>query len=187
MLKELISRIPVLPDQRKIEYIERYGLTSYAAEQITSRKEIADFFEAVVKSTGYPVLAASLIQTEVLRLLSQDEVSISVAAENFAKLVEMAGEGRVNSSICKKVLSMLWENDQDPVELIRKEGLEQINDKDVLLQIATQVLNEQPKLAADYRKGKTAVLQALVGQSMRKTSGRGNPVTLQEIFTELLQ
>ena len=186
MLKELISRIPVLPDQRKIEYIERYGLTSYAAEQITSRKEIADFFEAVVKSTGYPVLAASLIQTEVLRLLSQDEVSISVTAENFAKLVEMAGEGRINSSICKKVLSMLWENDQDPVELIRKEGLEQINDKAILREIASQVVNEQPKLAADYRKGKTAVLQALVGQCMRKTSGRGNPVTLHEIFKELI-
>ena len=186
MLQGLTNRIPILPDQRKIEYVERYGLTSYAAEQITSQKEIADYFEAVVKSTNYPTLAASLIQTEVLRLLAQDEVRIPVSANNFACLVQLAGEERINSSTCKKVLNMLWEKDQDPAELIRTEGLEQINDKAILWEIAMQVIDEQPKLTEDYKKGKTAVLQALVGQTMKKTSGRGNPAILQEIFKELL-
>lgn len=187
MLQSLSSRIPVLPDQRKIKYMERYGLTSYAAEQITLRKEIADYFEAVVKRTDHPSLAASLIQTEVLRLLAQDEVRIPVSAYNFASLVQLAGEGTINSSTCKKVLNILWESDQDPAELIRKEGLEQINDKAVLREIASQVIAEQPKLAADYKKGKTAALQALVGQCMKKTSGRSNPVILHEILAELLR
>ncbi len=186
MLQDLTNRIPILPDHRKVEYVERYGLTSYAAEQITSRKEIADYFEEVLQSTGYPMLAASLIQTEVMRLLAQDEEQIPVLPENFAGLVQLSGQGKINSSTCKKVLNILWEKDQDPVELIRREGLEQISDKAVLREIAMQVIDEQPKLAADYKKGKTAVLQALVGQAMRKTSGRGNPAILQEIFKELL-
>ncbi len=187
MLQGLNARIPVLPDQRKHEYMERYGLTSYAAEQITSRKEIADYFESAVRNTDYPTLAASLIQTEVLRLLPQDEVSIPVSSGNFAKLAQMAGEGKINSSTCKKVLNMLWEKDQDPVELIRIEGLEQINDRDALRGFAMQVVNEQPKLVSDYKKGKTAVIQAMVGQVMKKTSGKGNPVIIQELLTEMLQ
>jgi len=187
MLRELGSRIPTLPDQRKSEYVKRYGLTPYAAEQITSQKEIADYFEEVLKRTDYPMLAASLIQTEVMRLLAQDEAQIPVSAENFAALVQLAGEGKINSSTCKKVLNMLWEKDQDPAELIRAEGLEQINDKAVLREVAIQVINEQPKLAEDYKKGKNAVLQALVGQCMKKTSGRANPVVLQDILTELLR
>lgn len=185
-LQELGSRIPVLPDKRKSEYVERYELTSYAAEQITNQKEIADYFEEVLQSTGYPMLAASLIQTEVMRLLTQDEVQIPVSAKNFADLVQLAGDGKINSSTCKKVLNVLWEKDQDPAELIRREGLEQINDKAILLEIAMQVVAEQPKLSKDYKKGKTTVLQALVGQCMKKTSGRANPVVLQEILTELL-
>jgi aspartyl-tRNA(Asn)/glutamyl-tRNA(Gln) amidotransferase subunit B len=187
MLQVLNARIPVLPDQRKREYMERYGLTSYAAEQLTSRKEIADYFEAAVRNTDYPTLATSLIQTEVMRLLPQDEGIIPVSSDNFAKLAQMTGEGKINSSTCKKVLNMLWEKDQDPVELIRREGLEQISDKDALREFAMQIVNEQPKLVADYKKGKTAVIQALVGQVMKKTSGKGNPVIIQELLTEMLQ
>jgi len=187
MLQGLNARIPVLPDQRKREYMERYGLTSYAAEQLTSRKEIADYFESAVRNTTRPMLAASLIQTEVMRLLAQDEVNIPISSDNFAKLAQMAGEGKINSSTCKKVLNMLWEKDEDPVELIRREGLEQINDREVLREFAVQVVAEQPKLVTDYKKGKTAVIQAMVGQVMKKTSGKGNPIIIQEILAELLQ
>ena len=186
MLQSLSNRIPVLPDQRKQEYVERYGLTAYAAEQITSQKELADYFEATAQKTDYPLLAANLILTEVMRLLAQDEVHIPISADNFARLVQYIGEGKVNSSTGKKILNMMWEKDQDPVELIRREGLEQINDKAVLREIALQVIAEQPKLTSDYKKGKAAVLQALVGQVMKKTSGKGNPVSIQEILTELL-
>lgn len=187
MLHGLKARIPVLPDQRKREYVERFGLTSYASEQITSQKEIADYFEAVVRKTNYPALAASLIQTEVMRLLPQDVVDIPISTDNFARLAQLAGEDRINSSTCKKVLNMLWEKDQDPVELVQKEGLGQINDKEALREYAVQVVTEQPKLVSDYKKGKTAVLQAMVGQVMKKTSGKGNPVIIQELLTELIQ
>jgi aspartyl-tRNA(Asn)/glutamyl-tRNA(Gln) amidotransferase subunit B len=187
MLQGLKARIPVLPDQRKLEYVERFGLTSYASEQITSRKEIADYFEAVVRKTDYPTLAASLIQTEVMRLLPQDEGDIPISSEIFARLAQLAGEGRINSSTCKKILNMLWEKDQDPVELVQKEGLEQINDKGALREYAVQVITEQSKLVSDYKKGKTAVLQAMVGQVMKKTSGKGNPGIIQELLTELIQ
>ncbi|HEX2947662.1 MAG TPA: Asp-tRNA(Asn)/Glu-tRNA(Gln) amidotransferase subunit GatB [Clostridia bacterium] len=187
MLQGLKARIPVLPDQRKREYVERFGLTSYASEQITSQKEIADYFEAVVRKTDYPALAASLIQTEVMRLLPQDAVDIPISTDNFARLAQLAGEDRINSSTCKKVLNMLWEKDQDPVELVQKEGLGQINDKEALREYAVQVVTEQPKLVSDFKKGKTAVLQAMVGQVMKKTSGKGNPVIIQELLTELIQ
>ncbi len=177
----------MLPDQRKQEYVKQYEMTPYAAEQITMQKEISDYFEAVVENTNYPVLAANLIQTEVMRLLTQDEVDIPISAANFAGLVQLTGDGKINSSTSKKVLNMLWEKDQNPVELVRKEGLEQINDKDELIEIARQVVAEQPKLTADYRKGKTAVLQALVGQVMKKTYGRANPVIIKEAMVEILE
>lgn len=186
-LKDLSSKIPVLPDQRKQEYVKKYEMTSYAAEQITMQKEISDYFEAVAENTDYPVLAANLIQTEVMRLLSQDEVNIPISASNFAKLVQLTGDGKVNSSTSKKVLNILWEKDQDPVELVQREGLEQINDIEALMEIARQVVTEQPKLTADYKKGKTAVLQAMVGQAMKKTSGRANPVIIKEVMIEILE
>ena len=64
LLRELQAQIPVLPDQRKKEYVKRFGLTDYAAEQITLSREAADYFEQAARRTRYPKLAANLVLSE---------------------------------------------------------------------------------------------------------------------------
>ena len=63
-MRELQAQIPVLPDQRKKEYVKRFGLTDYAAEQITLSREAADYFEQAARRTRYPKLAANLVLSE---------------------------------------------------------------------------------------------------------------------------
>ena len=187
LLQELRGRIPVLPDQRKKDYMKRYGLTAYAAEQVTLSREAADYFEQAAKKTRYPKLAANLVLSEVLRLLPADEAEIPVSPEHLGRLADLFGDGRVNSGTCRQVLSLLWENDQDPEALVAEKGLEQVSDPELLSKLADEVLLQQPKMIADYRKGKTAAFQGLMGQMMKKTKGRGNPVKMQEILLEKLK
>lgn len=187
LLQELRVQIPVLPDQRKKDYMKRYGLTAYAAEQITLSREAADYFEQAAEKTRYPKLAANLVLSEVMRLMPQDETKIPVAPEHLGKLADLFGDGRVNSGTCRQVLSLLWENDQDPEALVTEKGLEQISDPELLSKLADEVLLQQPKMIADYRKGKTAAFQGLMGQMMKKTKGKGNPVKIQEILMEKLK
>ena len=187
LLQELRGRIPVLPDQRKKDYMKRYGLTAYAAEQVTLSREAADYFEQAAKKTRYPKLAANLVLSEVLRLLPADEAEIPVSPEHLGRLADLFGDGRVNSGTCRQVLSLLWENDQDPEALVAEKGLEQVSDPELLSKLADEVLLQQPKMVADYRKGKTAAFQGLMGQMMKKTKGRGNPVKIQEILLEKLK
>ena len=187
LLQELRGRIPVLPDQRKKDYMKRYGLTAYAAEQVTLFREAADYFEQAAEKTRYPKLAANLVLSEVLRLLPADEAEIPVSPEHLGRLADLFGDGRVNSGTCRQVLSLLWENDQDPEALVAEKGLEQVSDPELLSKLADEVLLQQPKMVADYRKGKTAAFQGLMGQMMKKTQGRGNPVKIQEILLEKLK
>ncbi len=187
LLQELRARIPVLPDQRKKDYMKRYGLTAYAAEQVTLSREAADYFEQAAEKTRYPKLAANLVLSEVLRLLPADEAEIPVSPEHLGRLADLFGDGRVNSGTCRQVLSLLWENDQDPEALVAEKGLEQVSDPELLSKLADEVLLQQPKMVADYRKGKTAAFQGLMGQMMKKTKGRGNPVKIQEILLEKLK
>ena len=187
LLQELRGRIPVLPDQRKKDYMKRYGLTAYAAEQVTLFREAADYFEQAAEKTRYPKLAANLVLSEVLRLLPADEAEIPVSPEHLGRLADLFGDGRVNSGTCRQVLSLLWENDQDPEALVAEKGLEQVSDPELLSKLADEVLLQQPKMVADYRKGKTAAFQGLMGQMMKKTKGRGNPVKIQEILLEKLK
>lgn len=187
LLQELRAQIPVLPDQRKKDYVERYGLTAYAAEQITLSREAADYFEQAAEKTRYPKLAANLVLSEVLRLMPSDEAEIPVSPEHLGRLADLFGDGRVNSGTCRQVLSLLWENDQDPEALVAEKGLEQVSDPELLSKLADEVLDQQPKMIADYRKGKTAAFQGLMGQMMKKTKGRGNPLKIQEILLEKLK
>lgn len=183
--KQLEDRIPVLPDQRKQQYQEKYGLTSLTAEALVTRKDIADYFEAVVSDTKYPLLAANLVTGEVARLCPEDQ-AVPVDPKHLAVLADLLGEGKVNGGTCKKVIGQLFQEDQDPVTLIESQGLQQISDRSILLPMAQEVLAQSQKVVSDYRKGNKNAFHALVGQMMKRTQGKGNPQIISELLTELL-
>ncbi len=184
--KQMENRIPVLPDERKQIYQEKYGLSSLAAENLVTRKEIADYFETVAQDTQYPLLAANLVVNEVARLCPEDR-EVPVAPEHLAVLADLLGTGKVNGGTCKKVIGQLFREDQDPVALIEAQGLQQISDEAVLLPMAREVLAQSQKVVSDYRKGNKNAFHALVGQMMKKTQGKGNPQVIGEMLTKLLE
>ena len=67
-----------------------------------------------------------------------------------------------------------------------EEGLEQIQDPAILSAAAQEVIAENEKIVRDYVGGKKAAFQALVGQTMKKTKGKGDPAQIQEILRGLL-
>ncbi|HHV50286.1 MAG TPA: Asp-tRNA(Asn)/Glu-tRNA(Gln) amidotransferase subunit GatB [Clostridiales bacterium] len=186
MLSSLKAEIPALPDERKKRYMEEYGLTSYAAEQIIIDRETADYFEKAAAKTDYPVLVANMILTDIARLQQPDEPVIPISPENLAKIAQMAGEGRINSKTCRLLVQELWENNADPEQVVREKGLEQISDEGILTQYAKEAISENQKSVSDYLAGKSEAFQALVGQVMKKTNGRGNPVKIQEILKRII-
>ena len=121
-LEEIRKSIPVLPDQRKASYQEKYGLSSLAAETLVTRKDIADYFETVAGETEYPLLAANLVSGEVARLCPEEQ-AVPVAPEHIAVLSDLLGQGKINGGTCKKVIAQLFREDGDPVAIIEAQGL----------------------------------------------------------------
>lgn len=185
-LEELRASIPELPDERKQKYMERYGLTAYDGEMLTGSVEMADYFEAVAAATPYPKQAANLILSEVFRLLPPDCQTPPVAPTHLAALVTLTGDGKINSSTCKKVLAVLWEQDQDPERYVEQHGLLQQSDPEVLRPVVDEVLKANPKSVSDYRSGKTAAAKALMGQIMARTGGKANPLVVQQLLEQAL-
>ncbi|MDD3430197.1 MAG: Asp-tRNA(Asn)/Glu-tRNA(Gln) amidotransferase GatCAB subunit B, partial [Oscillospiraceae bacterium] len=186
-LELLKGEIPTLPDVRKAQYIERWGISAYGAEQLVSVRAVADYFEAVAAQTAYPQLAANIILSDVMRLLPQDETCVPIAGVHMAQLATLTGDGVINSSTCKQLVQQMWEKDATPAVLIEQQGLAQISDDSVLLPLVMQVLKENTAAVQDYKKGKTNALQALVGQVMRITKGRANPVKINCLVAEKLK
>ena len=186
-LSALKSQIPALPDQRKKEYVDKYGISAYNGEMLTSQLEIADYFEAAAALTKHPRTLGHLIISEIFRLLPQDSADIPISAQAMAKIADMFGDGVINSGTAKKLVSRLWTEDGDPAEIVEKEGLGQINDREQLTDIVLDVIANNPRSVEDFRKGKLQAVKALMGQAMGKTGGRGNPNLIQEILDAELE
>lgn len=96
----------------------------------------------------------------------------------MASISDLLGDAKINSGATRRLVHELRGTGRDPAEAVHAEGLEQISDEEMHAEL--------PRAADDYQRGKAAALQSLVGRVMKKTTGRGNPARLQEIFKELL-
>jgi len=185
-LAELTAEIPTLPDERKKMYTEKYGLTPYDAEMLTNDMYIADYFEKGATLTDYPKLLSNLLLSEIFRLRTDDS-EIPITPENLASIAQMSGAQTINSSTGKKLIKEIWQTGADAVSYVRKNGLEQINDRELLSKLAAEEIAANPKSVVDYKNGKTAALKAIVGKVMSRTDGKGNPVIINEVVTELAE
>lgn len=186
-LDKLKASIPILPDERKKMYVEKYGLTAYDAELITGEMTTADYFEEAVKDTKYPKLLANIIISEIIKLTDAADGKIAVEPLHLAQIADMQGDGEINSSVAKKVIKALWENDEDACEYVKKNDLGQINDEAVLNAIINEAIAKNPKSVEDYKKGKVAAAKAIMGQVMSATKGRGNPLLTEKLLNEALE
>ncbi len=186
-IEEWRRSIPTLPDERRARYRERYGLPDCDGVQLCTDPRLADFFEEAAERTAYPKLLANLILSEVLRLQTGEDFFCPIAPAHLAALATLLGERTVNSSTGKKLLVELWETDRDPVALVKERGLEQINDEERLRIVLREVIAANPRLVADYQKGKKAAAKAVIGQVMAKTAGRANPALLTTLAEEELK
>ena len=165
----LRGELPVLPDVRKAEYIRKYELNSYDAERITNDIALADYFEKAVKLTEYSKQLANMLVSDA------PQTERRVSPQHLAALCDLYGEGRINSSTAKKLLREIWETDGEPEKIVSERGLEQINDWIKLEAIAREIISQDEKSAADYKRGKLAAAKAIIGKVMSATGGRGNP------------
>lgn len=186
LLERLKSEIPMLPDERRAVYMNEYGLTAYDADVITSELSTADYFDRCASRTAYPKLAANILITDLLKLADPDTGELPIKAERPAEIAELLGTQRINSTTAKKIVKELVGGDFDVNKYVADNALEQINDREVLYELAKSVVEANPKSVEDYRRGKAVALKSLVGQVMGRTGGKANPTIVNELVEELV-
>jgi len=62
---------PELPDQKVERYINEFGIKIYDAQVVSSQKELADFFEDMVRSGASAKVAIGWLTTELMGRLKK--------------------------------------------------------------------------------------------------------------------
>lgn len=135
-------------------------------------------------------LSANYILSDFLGLLndaSAEVDDIRISAEDFAEWIGLIHRGVITSHAAKEVLKEMWATGKDPSQIIKEKNLVQIKDADIIEKIASKIISENPKAAEDYKKGKEASLQFLVGAVMKESRGTARVEIAVETLKKLLK
>jgi len=181
------ASLPELPEARKVRFISRYEIPAYDAELLTSRRDIADYFESALKMHSNPKAIANWILGDLFRVLKEhkldDKFYITdwpVRADNLANMIALIDQGTISGKIAKTVFDEMLDSGRSAQEIVAEKGLEQVSDSESIEKAIDQVLAAHPKQAADYRAGNEKIFGFLVGQIMKATQGKINPQKANE-------
>ena len=177
-LEQIRKEIPRLANERKETYINEYGISNYDATILVKEKLVADFYEEAISLGADPKSASNWITTNLLGSLNKLELTITditLTPEMLASLIKLVENKEISSKQAKEVFADCLTSGKTPKEVVKEKGMVQMSDTTEIVRIANEVLDENPDVIEQYKKGRTNVVDFLVGQIMKKTRGTANP------------
>ena len=183
--------LPELPWEKRERYKKEYGIKDEDIESFIVDRELGAFYERVASALSGDkkaiALASNYITSDLVGLSSSAGEVRLPQIEDFVELMKMTGAGEISSRGAKDILKILVTEGGNSRAIAQQRGLFQKSDEGELAATAVRIISENEQVAADYRAGKEAALQYLVGQGMRATKGAANPAVLKKVFEEKLK
>jgi aspartyl-tRNA(Asn)/glutamyl-tRNA(Gln) amidotransferase subunit B len=180
----LKASLPELPWEKRARYMAM-GLKEEDARMFSSGGIFGSFFESVLAivgdNAGLVRLSTNYIAADLAGLVEAD-VPITLNPTDFADLMKMIDENLISSRGAKDILKIMVESGGAPADIAEKEGLLQQSDEGALMVVVNEIIAANPSVVAEYRAGKEASLQFLIGQGMKVTKGSANPQKLKRLF-----
>ncbi len=189
-IEEVMATMPEMPTQKKIRFVSEFNLSEYDADLLAADKDLANFFEAVVKVSNSPKLSANWIMGELSAELNNENLSINeskITSNQLGQLILRIEDGTISGKIAKEIFEKLWSSDNEVDEIIQGEGLEQVTDNKEIESMIDKVINNNPEQLEQYRSGKDRLFGFFVGQVMKASQGKANPKQVNDILRKKLE
>ncbi len=185
----LRGEIPELPWQKRERYEKEFGIKSEDVELFVREKVLGDYFEKVIAdfagAKAKVVLASNYILSDLIGLASREKIGIEIILEKvndktLAEVVNLLADKKISSRGAKDILQIIYKEGGEPTQIAEAKGLIIKKDPELLKKIIEEIIAENPQVVAEYKSGKTNLIQFLVGQGMKKMKGAGDPAEIKE-------
>lgn len=193
--------LPELPQQKRERFIRQYSISEQQAQLLVEHKELSYFFEDVVSELQQQdkervdvlpkevkelvTMAANMILRDIRGLMTEHSLTLAalkITPENFAEVVILLQQGKINRTSLKLLLEEMQRTGGDPDPIIQKLGLQQVNADNDLEKYITDVIEANADIVSKVKAGKDAAIMFLVGEVMAKTRGKANPKMVIELL-----
>lgn len=185
--QNLKETLPELLWEKRKRFTDVFGLKSEDVEMYLRDEILSSFFEKTAehlpKEEKLYATASNYITSDIAGKGSVGKLT----PESFAEVIKMIGENSLSSRGAKELLHNLVEGGGDPLSLAKEKGFLQESNEGALQGIVENIIRDNPTVVLEYKSGKVAVLQFLVGQGMKASKGSANPGLLAELFKKLIK
>ena len=189
LLVQIKNSLPELPTEKKIRFIDDFGLSEYDAENLIAQKDIADYFESMIAKGADVKLSANWVMGDLSASLNKNQIEIQdspISAIELYELITKISDNTISGKIAKDVFKLMWKGSGSADEIIESHGLKQMTDIDALEGIIDEVINNNTLQVQQFKDGNTKLLGFFVGQVMKATNGKGNPKQVNKILNDKL-
>ena len=187
-IENIRKTIPVLADIRKDNYMNNLCLDEYNANILIKDINIANYFEKCVEVGIKPIIAANYINGIITSYINEKDININdfYLKPEFLKQINDAKEsGILSSKGVKEVFYKSLEEEKEPKNFISKEDA-QVSDENLIESIIDRILSSHEKEILEYKNGRTNIFDFFVGQVMKETRGKANPIITKDLLHKKL-
>lgn len=185
--------MPESKTDKLARFISDYAIPEYDANILCEDIELADYFEAVVKTSNNPKLSSNWIMTEVMRNLKEKNITIdmfTISPEHLGEIIVLIEKNVISTKIAKELFEIKLTDDRAPEIIVKEKEMVQVADTDAIEAMIDEVINANPKMVEDYKNSdegrKPRVIKGLIGQVMKLSKGKANPNMVTELMTKKL-
>jgi len=183
------SELPELPAQRRERYVKELGLPEYDAGVLTADKATSDWFERAMQHTKNAKAVSNFVMGEMMRLLSEQELTISeskITPEKLTEIIALIDAKTISTGAGKQVFEIVFNEGGEPKQIVEEKGLAQVSDDSALEGWADEAIAANPKPVEEYKAGNTASINFLMGQVMKASRGKANPGAVMQVLKQKL-
>jgi aspartyl-tRNA(Asn)/glutamyl-tRNA(Gln) amidotransferase subunit B len=181
--------MPELPEAMKSRFEAQYGLSGYDASALTTSRDLADYFVAVVSAGAEAKQVANWVMGSVSAKLNAEDKGIHdspVSAAQLAQLLKRIADATISNNAAKQVFEAMWAGEADVDAIIEAKGLKQVSDTGAIEAIIDEVLIANAAMVEEFKAGKEKAFNALVGQAMKASKGKANPAQVNDLLKKKL-
>ncbi|WP_031430854.1 Asp-tRNA(Asn)/Glu-tRNA(Gln) amidotransferase subunit GatB [Methylomicrobium agile] len=184
------TTMPELPDAKKQRFKDQFGLDDESTTILTSSRETADYFEALLAASACEAkLCANWVTGELSAALNKSGLEIAaspVGYQRLAGLLKRIDDNTISGKIAKQVFEVMWQGEAEADEIIETQGLKQITDTGAIEAIIDKIIADNPGQVEQYRSGKDKVFGFFVGQVMKAMQGKASPEEVNRMLKDKL-
>lgn len=192
LIDQVAKEMPELPYQKFERFTTKKGLSAYEADILVEDMELAHYFDTASQINPSKQIINWILR-DLLGYLKENNLALAackVTPKKLAAIIDMLESGKINNRAAKEVFTIVAQTGQEPFQVVKEKGLEQIESTQELEAIVKEIIAQNPDNVAEYRQApddrKQRVIGFFVGQAMKKSQGKGNPQLIQELLKKYL-